>query len=261
MMVALRAVSRAVALALFLGAWLLLHLAGRLFTWTAASRCRWRRFYLQRGARTSLAILHGEVTVEGELPADSSVIVCNHLGYVDILVLASVATVVFVSRADVEGWVGVGPLAASAGTIFLDRGRRRDIPRALESMRSALTRNGSVVFFPEGTSSDGTSVLPFRSSLFEAAARVQVPIVCVALAYRTPPGEESPETAVAWWEEELGFFAHFWRLVRLSSFRATVRVLRPPLQVCEYEGRQELSRVAQSRIEGALAELRGESEW
>jgi lyso-ornithine lipid O-acyltransferase len=256
MIVSVRAAARAVLLACFLGIWFILYYAGWLFCWSALARLKWRRFYVRQGARISLAILHAKVRVEGVAPAESSVVVCNHLGYVDILVLASVATVVFVSRSDVEGWAGVGPLAASAGTIFIDRGRRRSIPETLDRMRAASSHQGSVVFFPEGTSSDGTGLLPFRSSLFEVAWQVKAPVACAALAYETSDREARPESAVAWWEEDLDFLPHFRRLVSLSRFTATVRFLEPALDVADFDGRRDLCAEAERLVRAALTELR-----
>lgn len=255
MIPALRAIARALVLTVFLGLWLLLHLVGRLFTWTRASRLYWRRWYLRGGARVTLGVLGGRVHVEGRVPEHSSIVVCNHLGYVDILVLASVATVVFVSRSDVERWFGVGRLAASAGTIFLDRERRRSIPRTLDKMRASLTADGSVVFFPEGTSSDGRDLLPFRSSLFEVAAQMGAPVVCAALSYRTPPGQAPPEEAVAWWQEDLDFLPHFWRLLRLSKFEARLRFVEPALSVQTFDTRRALCAAAEQRVRNALHDL------
>ncbi len=258
MIVRFRAATRAVVLALFLGAWFLLYWMGRLFCWNSRSRRWWRRHYMQDGARITLHLLGARVAVRGRAPDRACIVVCNHLGYVDVIVLASVARVVFVSRADVESWPGVGPLTKSAGTIFLDRQRSRSIPRALDRMRRAVSDGSGVVFFPEGTSSDGRDLLPFRSSLFQVAIEMGVPVCCAALAYRTPAGERSPEEAVAWWQDDLDFFPHCWRLLSLSSFEARVSFTEGRIEVSESTDRRSLCTEAEGRVRRALQDLKAD---
>ena len=109
-----------------------------------------------------------EVLHKGTLPKNG-IIASNHLSYMDILVFAALGPCVFVSKSDVRGWPVIGWLASAAGTIFVKRTTAKDVCQANERIEQALMDGATVVIFPEGTSSDGSTVLPFRSPLFESA--------------------------------------------------------------------------------------------
>jgi 1-acyl-sn-glycerol-3-phosphate acyltransferase len=123
----------------------------------------------------------------------------NHLGYLDILMLATQVDAPFVAKAEVAHWPVIGLLCRSVGTIFIDRARKRDLPRVIDEMVAALQRGRRVIFFPEGTSTSGATVLPFRSPLFEATIRTGVPVRYASLAYCTPKGAPPAHQVVCWW--------------------------------------------------------------
>jgi len=172
-------------------------------------------------ARGSARVLGARVEVEGSPPSPPFVLASNHLGYVDIMILASQIDCVFVSRADVATWPVVGYLVRMVGTIFIDREAKRDIPRVLDLVDENLAHGRGIVIFPEGTTSDGSTVLRFRPPLLEAAARSGLPVRCVSLTYRTLPGSAPANLAVCWWGE-MTFWAHVLRLFRLPGFVAKV---------------------------------------
>jgi 1-acyl-sn-glycerol-3-phosphate acyltransferase len=180
-------------------------------------------------ARWSARVLGARIEVEGSPPAAPFVLVSNHLGYVDIPVLASQVDCVFVSRSDVAAWPILGPLVRMVGTIFIDREAKRDIPRVLDQVDENLAHGRGIVIFPEGTTSDGSRVLPFRPPLLEAAARAEMPVRCVALTYRTPPGTDPAGEAVCWWGD-MTFWPHVLRLFRLPYFTARVRFAPEPIR-------------------------------
>jgi 1-acyl-sn-glycerol-3-phosphate acyltransferase len=125
--------------------------------------------------------------------------VANHLSYLDILVLSALSPAVFVAKREVRGWPVFGLMARLAGTIFLERGRLRELPRAIRHMEAALAAGVPVVLFPEGTTTDGSSVLAFRSALFQPAVNLQAPITPAALSYSLEEGDAARE--VCWWGE------------------------------------------------------------
>jgi 1-acyl-sn-glycerol-3-phosphate acyltransferase len=187
------------------------HRAARVSAWLFRTWARW-----------SARALGARIEVEGSPPAAPFVLVSNHLGYVDILVLASQVDCVFVSRADVAGWPVLGPLVRMVGTIFIDREAKREIPHVLDQVDENLAHGRGIVIFPEGTTSGGSAVLPFRPPLLEAAARAGIPVRCVSLTYRTPPGSAPAGEAVCWWGD-MPFWPHVLRLFRLPFFTAKVR--------------------------------------
>src|SRR5881397_1226391 len=122
-----------------------------------AARTEW----LHCWCRFACRVLGIRVTTYGAMPR-SSLLVCNHLSYLDIIVLSSIRPCVFVAKRDFAGWPLFGWLARAAGTIFVDRSSRLAASRGVDSMRKAIESGVVVVLFAEGTSSDGATVLPFK---------------------------------------------------------------------------------------------------
>ena len=142
------------------------------------SRIAW----MQWMSRRFLSVLHCSVEVSGEVPR-GGLIACNHLGYVDILVLGSVCPAIFVAKSDVREWPIFGWLASRAGTIFVSRNAPAKVAAQLQEMEQPLRDGRPVILFPEGTSSDGSQVLPFRSSLLESAIITGSPVTSAAIGY------------------------------------------------------------------------------
>jgi len=106
-------------------------------------------------------------------------------------------------------------------TIFIDRARRRDTARVNRTVEKILAEGRSVVLFAEGTSTQGATVLPFKSALLEQAARASFPVSYAALSYSVPAGEMPAHLSVCWWGE-MTFFKHLFDLFHLSEIRASV---------------------------------------
>jgi 1-acyl-sn-glycerol-3-phosphate acyltransferase len=157
-----------------------------------AARTRW----LQRHARQVSRVFVARVELEGKQPA-AGLLVCNHISYVDILVLAAMAPAVFVAKSEVARWPVFGWFAQFCGTIFVRRGVRADVARVGAEIRDRLHRGFLVVVFPEGTSSNGNEVLPFRSSLLEPVVEVEREVIAGHLGYERPGCEGDPE--VGYW--------------------------------------------------------------
>jgi len=214
-----------------------------------APRQRQRLF---RGwARALLRLLDIRVELRGALPPAGVALVANHLSYLDVVVIGALVDATFVAKADVAGWPGLGGLAARIGTIFIDRTRKRDLLRVLPQVEARLRAGETVVFFPEGTSSGGASVLRFRSPLFEAPARAGRPVACAALRYATRAGDPDPSQAVCWWGD-MEFLPHLFGLMKLSGVTATLDLL--PETYVETD-RKRLS----ARTRAAIQRARGEA--
>lgn len=176
-----------------------------------------------------VSILGVRIETRGPIPPAPCVLVSNHCGYVDIPVLACCANTVFVSKTEVRSWPLIGGAAAAIGTIFIDRKSRRTIPQVNAAIGAALDAGDRVVFFPEGTSTDGSAVLPFKSSLLEPAAQSGYPVFCAAVHYSTSPSDPPAALAVCWWGD-MEFTPHVLRLLRLSQIRAQVEFHPQPQQ-------------------------------
>jgi 1-acyl-sn-glycerol-3-phosphate acyltransferase len=114
-------------------------------------------------------------------PAGPLLLVANHVSWVDILALHSVCPCRFVAKADVERWPLVGILVTGGGTLYVKRESRRDAMRVVHRMAQALKDGDILAVFPEGTTSDGSSVLPFHSGLIQAAISADAPVQPVAM--------------------------------------------------------------------------------
>jgi len=216
-----RLVARLAALSAWTsGCWLVL-LAGFPFAGRGARRAAWRASRFQSWARTTSRIIGMRVAVGGERPEGPVLLVTNHLSYVDVVLLAAQMRCVFVSRADVADWPVLGVLSRSVGTLFIDRARRRDVVRVADEIRATLRAGQGVVFFPEGTSTQGAEVRAFRSSLLEPAAELGLPVRYASIRYETAGDDLPAHQAVSWWGG-MTFGPHLLELLRLSGFDATI---------------------------------------
>lgn len=140
---------------------------------------------IQQWSRQLLRILGIELRIQGHALAGGPVLrVCNHISWLDIYVLFAVGHCRFVSKADVRHWPVIGRLTEAVGTLYVERAHKRDAVRVVHQMAQQLASGDIVVVFPEGTTSDGSTVLPFHANLLQAAIASQSPIQPLALAYR-----------------------------------------------------------------------------
>lgn len=145
---------------------------------------------IKRWSRHLLAILHVHCTVHGALPRGQqpTLIVCNHVSWLDIWVIDAVLPVRFVAKSDVRRWPVIGFLVSRAGTIFVERQKRHDTARTNRAIVQALARGEYVAVFPEGTTTDGSEVRPYHASLFQPALGAGARVVVAALHYRNRDG-------------------------------------------------------------------------
>jgi 1-acyl-sn-glycerol-3-phosphate acyltransferase len=203
-----------------LGSGVLLAAGSLALAFAPRSRRRFREWLFRATSWALLGLLRAEVRVSGPLPEPPFLLVSNHLSYVDVLVLASRLPVRFVAKAEVRRWPLLGPLCRGFGTLFVDRSDRRDIPRVLAEIERALDRGEGVILFPEGTSSAGGSILPFRSPLLALPARRRLPVHAAALRYDPP--------SVAWWGDT-PLVPHLLGLFRLRRIEAAVDFAPEPV--------------------------------
>jgi len=189
--------------------------AGRPENSAPAARALW----LQRHSRRTLKIFKLEARTDGPVPA-RGLLVSNHLGYLDIFLLASIAPAVFVAKREIKSWPVVGWLTQMGGTLFVDRERRVHVGQVNDKIQAALDRGALVVLFPEGGSSNGQTVLPFKSSLLEPAVQPAYPLSVSAIQYAIEDGDVVRE--VCYWGDHT-FFPHLLNLLGKRAVRATVR--------------------------------------
>ena len=182
------------------------------------TRARW----LQVVCRRTLRVFAVQLNVRGRVPR-RGLLVSNHLGYLDILVLAAITPCLFVAKAEVRRWPVVGGLARFSGTVFVHRGRRTDTGQAVQGIEKLLRAGVLVVLFPEGTSTGGEMILPFRSSLLEPAVRTLQPVTTAFLRYSLEDGDAAEE--VCYWKD-MNLATHLVNLLGKRGVDASVMLRR-----------------------------------
>jgi 1-acyl-sn-glycerol-3-phosphate acyltransferase len=182
-------------------------------------RLRARAETLREASAQALA-LHGvEVHGRGLFPTGPCIVIANHLSWLDPLVVASILPVSPIAKHEVRRWPFVGPLCASLGCMFVERGSASSGARVLRAARRALSEGVSVLGFPEGTTRPfGAGLGPFHRGLFGMARLLGIPIVPVALRYEDPASH---------WVGDDGFVGHWMRVASRAQTRVCVRVGRP----------------------------------
>ncbi len=146
-------------------------------------------------ASRSLAALGIALDAQGRPRPGPALLTANHVSWLDILAIDAVQPVRFVSKADVRRWPVLGWMVACGGTLFIERERKRDAMRVVHQVAQALQAGETVAVFPEGTTSDGVSLLPFHANLLQAAISTQTPVQAIALRYRDALEPVSPAAA------------------------------------------------------------------
>ncbi|MDH4049965.1 MAG: 1-acyl-sn-glycerol-3-phosphate acyltransferase [Rubrivivax sp.] len=172
-----------------------------------------------------LRVLGIDLRVHGSFKPGAKLIVANHVSWIDIMVIHAVCPEArFVSKADVKQWPLVNRLVASADTLYIQRESRRDALRVVHQMAEALRHGDSVAVFPEGTTGDGETLLPFHANLLQAAIATGVPVQPVALRF------SDRQRAVSEAAQFLGdttLRQSLWMLAGADGLAATLQVLPP----------------------------------
>jgi 1-acyl-sn-glycerol-3-phosphate acyltransferase len=209
-------------------------------------------------------------TIGVPLEEQGVLMVANHTSYFDILVLSSVAKVSFVARADVVNWPLFGTLAKLQETVFVERTRRTQTGEARDQIRERLLAGDTLVLFPEGTSSDGNCVLPFKSALMGAAEAIvgrdeagetrHVPVQPVSVSYvglyGLPMGRENRPLFA--WYADMELVPHLWEALKTGPFDVVVE-FHPPVTVDSAGGRKALAAATEAVVRhGQMRALAGQ---
>ena len=206
-------------------------------------------------SRVCLWLAGVRLVVHGK-PIRSGSLVANHSSWLDILVLRSNRLIYFVSKAEVANWPGVGFITRITGTVFIER-RRAEAKRQEAMLRERIGADQLLCFFPEGTSTDGLRVLPFKSSLFSAffenGQGADLLIQPVSIHYRPAPRSGLPPNFYSWWGD-MGFEGHIWDVLT-RSFGGTAEVIfHEPVRAADYSDRKTLAEQCQRSVAKGFGE-------
>lgn len=205
---------------------------------TLSERARW----LQEYCRMLLPYLGVSWEVEGQAP-ETGLIVSNHLSYLDILIYSAAVGCSFVSKAEVRSWPLFGPFAKLSGTVFVWRHSASDSARAYAELTECLRTGHPVMLFPEATTSDGVTILPFRSTMFQAAVDAGVPLT-PALIHYSPLADGSVAQDICFWGE-MTALPHAMNLFSKRRIECHLR-FDPPLP---HDGdRKRMAKLAYQRV-------------
>jgi 1-acyl-sn-glycerol-3-phosphate acyltransferase len=240
-----------VALVLFVAVTLPLMPLQQLFVWFWPRMARLLPMHYHRLVRRILGI---RVEVSGTAPEQGPLLIAsNHVSWLDIVVLSSVAPLSFVAKKEVGRWPFFGSLARLQRTVFVDRDRRHATGGSRNELRRRLDAGDIIVLFAEGTSGDGRSVLPFKSSFFGAADEPGVLVQPVTLAYRghrNLPMTRRLLPAYAWYGD-MDLAPHLLGALREGPIEVAV-VCHPPLSLSGEMSRKALARHAEEEVRRGL---------
>ena len=186
-----------------------------------------RQHIIRRWSARMLAMLDIRVIVSGSPPPPDirgALFVANHVSWVDIQAIHSVQAVRFIAKDEIRGWPVFGSLATRANTLFIERTRRHDAGRIVEMVAARLRAGDCICFFPEGTTSDGSTVQPFKSSLMQAAIDAQIPVRPVAIRYPAADGSLNKQMA---YYGEMSLWQSIKRVLARRSPTVELRFLPP----------------------------------
>jgi len=206
--------------------------------------------------RNAFRILGIGLHVEGRPMTQRGAIVANHTSWLDIFTLNASKRIYFVSKSEVAGWPGIGWLARATGTVFIERNRARAVEQT-KVFENRLLAGHKLLFFPEGTSTDGAQVLPFKTTLFQAFftpdLRDEMAVQPVAVHYAAPVGADP--RFYGWWGD-MTFGAHLLATLAPARQGRVYVSYGAPLRVADYANRKALAQACEDAIRADHARLR-----
>jgi len=188
--------------------------------------------------------------------------VCNHLSYLDGIITSSLSPLVFIGKSELRQWPILGIMVFLSGTIFVNRINPANIQKELKKITRILKNGVNVILFPEGTSSDGKDLLPFKSSFFAAPIETGCYVVPLAIRYKKINSQNitNKNKDYVYWYGDMELVPHLFNLLGLKSIEVEIKVCNPVYVPENYRKentsfhRKRISQVSKKIIENSLAE-------
>ena len=197
-------------------------------------------YITQAVCRAALRVMGIRSTMHGAPMSARGLVVANHASWLDIFALNAAQRVYFVAKSEVAAWAGIGWLARATGTLFITRIPAHAKRQQLE-FEARLRAGQRLLFFPEGTSTDGSMVLPFKPTLFAALYAPnmgQMHVQPASLIYRAPQGR--PENFYGWYGD-MDFAPHLLQVLAAPRGGHVTLILHPAVAVADYPSRKDLA--------------------
>lgn len=207
--------------------------------------------------RSLVPLIGVRLIVHGDRSASRGTLYAsNHLSWSDIVILGAAVDVAFVAKSEVKGWGPVGWLADIAGTIYVERERRGRSGAQAGAIAARLAKGRPVILFPEGGSSDGRVILPFKSSLFSAVERVDAPVQPVSLAYTRigPMPVTRRALPLVVWLGDVPMGTHALAFLKRGPVCAEL-LFHPPVHLRDFRDRKALAAHCQAAVAGGYQAL------
>lgn len=202
--------------------------------------------------KSAFFILGMKNKTRGEIMKHKGAVVANHSSWLDIFALNARKRIYFVAKSEVALWPGIGWLARATGTVFIAR-RPTDAQKQKEVFQGRLLAGHKLLFFPEGTSTDGLRVLPFKSTLFAAFFAPEVVaetwVQPVTLNYTSPDGESAD--FYGWWGD-MSFGSHFLKVLAVRKHGAVEVIYHPAVAAQDFVSRKGLAKHCDLAVRGGL---------
>lgn len=191
-----------------------------------------RNLYMYTWSKGMCIVLNIRVKTEGEPPEAPFFLVSNHLSYIDIIPLYLNLKCTFVAKKEVRSWPLLGFMVKTMGVIFIDRSIKRDVTRVNEILSKSLNKYQGMILFPEGTTSGGDQLLPFRPSLLDYPASEEIPVYYSTIWYSTAEDKGDPpaDISVCFYGKRDPFHKHVMKLAKNRRVDCTIRFCSTPVQ-------------------------------
>jgi 1-acyl-sn-glycerol-3-phosphate acyltransferase len=216
--------------------------------WGAKMRSKWGKYVCK--------VVGAEIVIKGTPPETPFFLVSNHLSYADIWVLYSKLKCTFIAKSELKKWPLIGFMLATSGIIFVDRSKRSDVRRVNDEISRNLNEHQGIALFPEGTTSAGSSLLPFKSALLQFPAYKNIPVHSASINYETHPKDKPAFQMISWWDDT-PFPVHFLRLLTLRKWKATITYAE---EAVSSDNRKLLTLQAREQIESVFEPTVSEKE-
>ena len=198
-----------------------------------------------------------KIKVSGIIDQKKILYVSNHISYLDIFILGSIIKGIFVAKSEIKTWPIINKIAALGRTIFINRSKILSIKDQVNLLSNHFNTNQNIILFPEGTSSDGSKVLPFKSSLFSLVELEQLreykiqPISIFYSKIDGMPVEKKFRPFFAWFGD-MDLISHAWKFLGLGLSEVDIN-FHKPIKFCDFKDRKEASKFCQNLISEQLS--------